>query len=82
MAMAIPNKSTVPNAGTGPKWMNNKQAAYYLGFSTSYLDKMRSGIIGPAYYKPPRNGKILYRKADLDTWMEACRVAPGGVDHE
>lgn len=64
-----------------PKWLNNKQAAYYLGFSTSYLDKMRSDKIGPAYYKPPRNGKILYRKVDLDAWMEACRVAPGGVDH-
>jgi excisionase family DNA binding protein len=49
-----------------------KEAAAYMGISKSTLYKhTSSGNI--AYYKP--NGKlILFRKADLDNWLEANRI--------
>jgi excisionase family DNA binding protein len=52
--------------------LNPQEAAAYMGISKSTLYKhTSSGNI--AYYKP--NGKlILFRKADLDNWLEANRI--------
>jgi hypothetical protein len=30
---------------------------------------------GPPFYK--LNGRILYKREDLETWIEGCRVVPG-----
>jgi excisionase family DNA binding protein len=46
-------------------------AASYLGLSPSYLNKLRCTGGGPYFVKLGR--RVLYRKADLDSWLEACR---------
>jgi excisionase family DNA binding protein len=52
--------------------LNPEEAATYMGISKSTLYKHTSGG-NIAYYKP--NGKlILFRKADLDKWLETNRI--------
>lgn len=54
-----------------------KQAAAYLHVSIGYLANMRINGQGAKYYKPtPR--KVLYRKQDLDKWIEARANHPAG----
>ena len=48
--------------------LNVKEAATYLNVSKSKLDKLRMKPGGPKYCKPA--GRIIYRKCDLDEWME------------
>ena len=53
-------------------WMTTKEVARYLKVSCSFLEKMRWRVEGPIYYKP-RGGKVLYRKSDVDRWMDSQR---------
>lgn len=51
--------------------MNEKEAAEYVGFSTSYLKKARAE---PRNYDAPKFVKIngwtvRYRRSDLDEWI-------------
>lgn len=55
-----------------------KQAAAYLHVSIGHLANMRIKGVGAKYYKPsPR--KVLYRKHDLDAWLESRANHPAGV---
>lgn len=50
-----------------------KEAAAYLGVTTSTLYKHTSSRTIP-HYKP--NGKLVcFRKVDLDAWLESNRVS-------
>ena len=51
-----------------------KEAAIYLRQSERTLIRWRNARIGPAWVKT--GGKILYRRADLETWLEQHRVEP------
>ena len=54
--------------------MNSKQAAGYVGCSESVLRLWRSQGQGPRYF---RAGKLIrYRRADLDSWIEARLCEP------
>jgi hypothetical protein len=55
--------------------MTTAEAAAYLGCAESSLKSGRSRRRGPTYYRGIGRG-ILYRRADLDAFIEACRVAP------
>ncbi|MEW9804987.1 helix-turn-helix transcriptional regulator [Mesorhizobium sp. ZMM04-5] len=44
------------------------QAAAYLRVSKNYLDKLRVSGTGPSFVRLGRR-KVLYRKADLDQWI-------------
>jgi excisionase family DNA binding protein len=46
-----------------------EQAADYLRVSKNYLDKLRVSGKGPAFVRLGRR-KVLYRKSDLDKWIE------------
>ena len=52
-----------------PTYMNPKQAAGYLGLSTSQLAKWRVYGGGPAYSKACRS--VRYTRDELDAWMAA-----------
>ena len=45
------------------------EAARYLGMSTSTLNKWRMFGNGPPFMK--MGSSVLYRKEDLDSWMES-----------
>jgi len=47
-----------------------KEAATYLGLSTSTLAKKRMTGEGPIYHKLGR--KVIYDVRFLDEWMELC----------
>jgi hypothetical protein len=49
------------------------RAAAYVGLSASSLEKLRVSGGGPAYCRP--GGKVvIYRKSDLDSWLESSRT--------
>lgn len=50
--------------------MDGKEAAAYLRTSTSTLAKYRTRGNGPAFIRQSSR-KTLYRKADLDAWLNA-----------
>lgn len=48
------------------------QAANHVGMSESFLRKLRREGRGPTYLKI--GGAIRYDVADLDRWIDTCRV--------
>ena len=58
-----------------PVYLRPAEAARYLGLSESTLAKLRMQhrrTEGPSFAKV--NGCILYRRADLDAWIENCFI--------
>jgi predicted DNA-binding transcriptional regulator AlpA len=53
-----------------------RQAARYLGISEAALRLWRSRAEGPRYFKAGEK-LIRYRRADLDSWIEARLCEPG-----
>ena len=53
-----------------------EEAGEYLGLSPGTLSNMRGKNKGPAYYK--QGGRVAYKRADLDAYIESCRVVPNG----
>lgn len=53
--------------------LNADQAAEYLHMSYSNLAKLRVAGKGPQFLKmsPTKQGKVLYRREDLDAWLES-----------
>jgi excisionase family DNA binding protein len=56
--------------------LTSKQAARYLGVSEATLRLWRSEGKGPAFFRAGEK-LVRYRRADLDTWIEArlCALA-------
>lgn len=51
-------------------------AAFYLGVASGTLRNMRSQGRGPVFYRVGK--RIVYRRADLDAFLDRCRVEPRG----
>lgn len=56
-------------------WMTPKEAAVYVMSTPGSLSTMRTNGSGPKYYKPS-NRRVLYKKSDLDTWLESGKKDP------
>lgn len=56
-------------------YMGVREAAAYLGLSPHTLDNWRSLDRGPDYYRV--GGRVVYSKADLETFMAARHVTHG-----
>jgi len=56
------------------RFLNEKEAAAFLGCSVQFLQKQRSRGSGPTYYRQPR--LIRYDIEDLELWMRKHRVEP------
>jgi hypothetical protein len=55
---------------------NQKQAARYLGMSTSFLKQKRLDGAGPAYCRVGK--RVIYRQEDLDNFLQKHRVETTG----
>ena len=55
-----------------------KQLATLWGVSQATLEQWRSEGIGPKYLK--LNGRVIYRKTDIETYEKSCIVTPA-CDH-
>lgn len=53
------------------RWMVEDEAAEYVRLSPRTLQKLRYEGKGPAYRKPGYLKRILYKKEDLDDWLES-----------
>lgn len=56
-----------------------RQAAEFLGYSKPILDHWRIEGRGPAFYKMPsrgKNGRVMYRRSDLEAFLNECRIDP------
>jgi hypothetical protein len=59
------------------EFLRRKAAAAFLGWSVSKLDQACKAKRGPVLY---RHGKVItFRRSDLVSFMEQCRVQAGGV---
>jgi excisionase family DNA binding protein len=52
--------------------MRTKEASEYVGLGQSTLERFRIKGNGPKYCK--LGGAVRYRRADLDTWLEASLI--------
>ncbi len=52
-----------------------KQVQETYGLNIFTLSEWRAKRTGPAFIQPGGNGcKVLYRRADLDAWLDSWRV--------
>ncbi len=58
-----------------PSALTPKQAGRYLGLSEAVLRLWRAEEKGPRYFKAGLK-LVRYRRADLDSWVEARLSAP------
>ena len=58
-----------------PVTFNSKQASRYLGVSEAVLRLWRADGKGPRYFKAGEK-LVRYRRADLDSWIEARLSVP------
>lgn len=54
--------------------MYREEAAEYLRIPTATLSAWAYRSIGPEFFRVGR--RVLYRRGDLDRWLEAQRVTP------
>jgi hypothetical protein len=63
------------NDDSTPLLLSDKDAAAFIGVSTSYLRKSRcDGVIANRTQAPPFvrvGGRVLYRRSDLVAWVAA-----------
>jgi excisionase family DNA binding protein len=62
-----------------PSTLTPKQAAKYVGISEAALRLWRAEGQGPRYFRAGER-LVRYRRADLDSWIEARLSAPVAVE--
>lgn len=61
---------------TETEYLNPEQAGEYLHMTVGHLAQLRYRGEGPRYLKPTAK-TVLYRRGDLDGWLNASTVEPG-----
>ena len=58
--------------GDDEEWLTPPEAARRLRLKAKTLQEYRVTGGGPKFYKlgPGRNARVVYRRAELDTWVE------------
>lgn len=56
------------------EFLTAKETANYLGMALSYLYKLTASKSIPFY--APTGKRLLFKKAELNEWIESHRVAP------
>jgi len=58
--------------------LTTEEAAQYLSVTRRTLERWRSQRVGPRFLKPRggRTNRCLYRREDLDSWLESHAVEP------
>ena len=57
------------------RWLDQRQAATYLGIGDRALETMRRERRGPIFSRPT-HAIVRYRIADLDAWLLSSMVEP------
>ncbi|PTW50584.1 helix-turn-helix transcriptional regulator [Rhodovulum kholense] len=75
---------TFPPKTGSKELLTTKEVATLTGFSTSYFEKGRIYAYGPKFLRgggAGRNGKILYRRADVEAWLASQECDPEVARH-
>lgn len=62
------------------QFLTTKQLPAITGLSASFYEKGRIYGYGPPYRKV--GAKVLYRRGDIDNWLDAHRRNPEGSNNE
>lgn len=73
MSATISTADAVNNSNANLQWLSAKEAAKYTGLGFSTLAKLRLKGGGALFSKIGE--KILYKRSDLDAWLESKRVS-------
>ncbi|MBC7596085.1 MAG: helix-turn-helix domain-containing protein [Kineosporiaceae bacterium] len=63
---------------TENQYLDPDQAGDYLHLTVGHLAQLRYRGQGPRYLKPTPK-VVLYRRSDLDAWLNASSVEPGAA---
>jgi hypothetical protein len=66
--------STVVTAVVAAALLSEQDAAEILHAKKQTMRAWRNRRKGPPFYK--LNGRILYKREDLQAWIEQCRIVP------
>jgi hypothetical protein len=61
---------------TETAYLTPEEAGDYLHMTIGHLAQLRYRREGPIFLKPTAK-TVLYRRADLDAWLNASTVEPG-----
>lgn len=64
--------------------LTTKQLPEITGCSPNYFEKGRTYGYGPKFIRLPsggRGGKILYRRSDIEAWLQENECQPGGFNN-
>lgn len=62
-----------------------KQLPEITGVSTSWLEKARLNDCGPKFIRiksSGKRGKVLYRRSDVEAWLQENECQPGGGNND
>jgi hypothetical protein len=62
---------------TAPEWWTPRETSAYIRVAEKTLANWRSSGYGPTFTKrsPGRGGRILYRRSDVEDWMNNRNAA-------
>ena len=60
-------------------YLTSTQAADLLGITVNSLERWRAASRGPVFFRTGVRGRVYYRPADVEAWIEAQRVDPAAV---
>lgn len=69
----VTNGLNMPNVSAFDGFLNMKEAANHIHVSMSTMEKYSAKRMFPKYR--PNNGKVYFKKSDLDLFMESCRMS-------
>lgn len=76
LEVSSPSGDDAAAGGVQPVMLSVDETVKLYGLSQRTLEKLRAEGRGPAYHEMGK--RILYRRTDLDTWMNQHRVATEG----
>ena len=51
------------------RWLNIKEASYYLGYSQDHLHKLKNEHFIESKHYHKKAGRVLFDKIELDNWV-------------
>ena len=76
--MSPPASTEAAESGDGPTWLSTPAAAKRLGVTSRTLYRFIDEGQLPAH----KFGRVIrLKQADVDAYIESCRVEPGSMSH-
>ena len=80
----MPVNQNVCASTNKPDLLTTKQLPEITSLSASWFEKARTYGYGPKFIRLKSNGKqgkILYRRSDVESWLQENECQPGGFNN-